>query len=95
MGLPGGLKERLISETGIGPLEVHFIGRLDQIHLKLFAAVDRGGYHVADLTALSPSDGELLQAARWTRTIDTSDGYAGLLRQFLKELGHGSIAQQL
>ena len=94
MGLEG-LKRRLVSGLCGAQLRVNFIGRLDQVHLKLFAAVDRGGYHVADLAALSPTDGELLTAARWTVTVDTSEGYLGLLKQLLKEMGHASVAQQL
>lgn len=95
MGLPSGLKERLIGCPCGERLHVYFISRLDQIHLKLFAAVDRGGYHIADLAALSPSDGELLAAARWTRTVDTSETHAELLRQLLEELGHGAVALQV
>lgn len=95
MGLPEGLKERLISGLSEKRLQVYFIGRLDQIHLKLFAAVDRGGYHITDLLALSPNDSELLAAARWTLTVDASEGYAQLLRQLLEELGHAAVARQL
>lgn len=95
MGLPAGLQERLIACPCGERLQVFFISRLDQIHLKLFAAVDRGGYHVADLVALSPSDEDLLAAARWTCTVDTSEGFAEMLRQLLKELGHDPVARQL
>ena len=52
MGLPAGLAERLHSRHYGVHLTVHFIDRLDQIHFKLYAAVDRGGYHIEDLRAL-------------------------------------------
>ena len=48
----------------------HFTGRFDQIHFKLYASVDRGGYHIEDLRALSPSHDELEAAARWAMTHD-------------------------
>ena len=72
-----------------------FIDRLDQIHFKLYAAVDRGGYHINDLEALKPNDEELLQAARWSRTHDVSQSYADLLKKLLKDIGYESVAVQL
>jgi len=66
MGLPAGFANRL-TEQVFGPrLRVYFIGRLDQIHFKLYAAADqRDDTHIADLRALKPTDDELLAAARW------------------------------
>lgn len=37
--------------------------------------------------ALSPTTDELLQAARWTRTHDTSDGFREMLERALRYLG--------
>ena len=51
MGLPEGFENRLIVRVFGTHLTVHFIGRLDQIHFKLYASVDRGGYHIEDLLA--------------------------------------------
>ena len=54
-------------------MTVYFIGRLDQIHFKLYAAADqRDGTHLADLRALKPTDEELETAARWAMTHDVS-----------------------
>ncbi len=92
MGLPEGLQERLIPRNYGACLTAHFIGRLDQIHFKLYAAVDRGGYHTADLLALCPTDTELAQAARWTLGQDVSQEFRQLLRQLLETLGHDGIA---
>lgn len=87
-GLPVGFLARL-ERRDYGPaLTVHFASRYDQIHFKLYALVDRGpGKHEEDLKALGPSEEELLAAARWSRTHDPSEGYAGMLRSALEHLG--------
>ena len=95
MGLPEGFLLRLIKHD-IGPcLSVYFTGRLDQIHFKLYASVDRGGYHIDDLMALNPETDELVQAARWSMTHDVSVGYADSLKNLLGELGYGEAAARL
>jgi len=73
-----------------GPhLSIGFISRLDQIFLKLHAAVDRdGGRHLQDLMDLSPTASELGAAARWTRTQDPSEGFLFNLHSLLKQIGH-------
>ena len=72
----------------LGMKEIQTASRLDQIHLKLYAAVDQGpGRHEADLRALEPSRDELLAAARWTLTHDSSSGYRHVLEQALAALG--------
>jgi hypothetical protein len=87
-GLPAGFLDR-VERRGFGPaLTVYFASRLDQIHFKLYAMVDRGpGKHERDLRALSPTRDELLAAAAWTRTHDPSEGYAAMLAQVLAHLG--------
>lgn len=67
---------------------VHFAGRFDQIHLKLYALVDQGaGRHEDDLGALRPTGEELLAAARWSRTHDPSQGFRRELLRVLEHLG--------
>lgn len=95
MGLPAGFQERLHPRSYGSHLTVHFIDRLDQIHFKLYAAVDRGGYHISDLEALHPTDGELVAAAMWATTHDVSEGFRALLRQLLESLGYDAAAEQL
>jgi hypothetical protein len=86
---------RLIKHD-IGPcLTVFFISRLDQIHFKLYASVDRGGYHIDDLMALNPETDELVQAARWSMTHDVSVGYADSLKKLLGELGYEKAAARI
>lgn len=95
MGLPPGFNERLISRV-IGPaLTVHFISRIDQIFFKLYASVDRGGYHIDDLLALGPASDELAAAGRWSCTHDVSDNFTTLLRDFLDKLGYGDAAKNI
>ena len=94
-GLPEGLKERLTSRSYGSRLCISFISRRDQVFLKLHAAVDRdGGRHLQDLLELKPTAGELLDAARWTRTQDPSEGFRLLLDNMLKFLGHADLIEK-
>lgn len=96
LGLPEGLANRLTWRSFGDHLSVGFIDRIDQIHFKLYAAVDRrGGYHADDLLLLHPTDEELLRAARWARTHDPSEGYREGLAWFLREIGRGHLVGQL
>lgn len=95
-GLPDGLTSRLTTRDYGSRLRISFLGRLDQVFLKLHAAVDRdGGRHLQDLQDLQPNSEELLEAARWTRRQDPSEGFRYNLIGMLTRLGHGNIADQL
>ena len=55
-GLPDGFWDRVVTRSYGPALTVHYAGRLDQIHFKLYAMVDQGaGRHEADLRALAPT----------------------------------------
>jgi hypothetical protein len=88
LGLPQGFEER-VTVRRYGSLELHLPGRFDLICFKLYATVDQGprSKHFSDLKALAPTRGELLAAARWTRTHDPSPGFRDLLTQALSVLG--------
>ncbi len=43
LGLPNGVMERVTTRVFGSKLAIHFLGRYDQIHFKLYAAVDQGG----------------------------------------------------
>jgi hypothetical protein len=86
-GLPEGFLERAVARSYGRGLQVLFASRLDQIHFKLYAAVDRGGQHFSDLQALQPTKEELLAAAFWSETHDTSSAYRELLDEALSYLG--------
>ena len=96
LGLPAGFAERLHPRKYGKKLTVNFIGRLDQIHFKLYAAVDRGpGYHVDDLLALKPTPDEVTAAARWAVTHDVSDEFKLVLRDMLRKFGYESAAEKI
>lgn len=87
-GLPDAFMSRVVTRFYGKALIVHFAGRLDQIHFKLFAMVDQGGgRHETDLRALHPTQGELAAAARWSVTQDPSPGYRSVLEDALRFLG--------
>ena len=95
-GFPDGLQSRLTLKNYGPRLSISFISRRDQIFLKLHAAVDRdGGRHLQDLLDLKPKADELLDAAKWTRTQDPSDGFRLLLGEMIKHLGHAELAARL
>jgi hypothetical protein len=96
MGLPAGFVGRLTEKKYGSRLAVHFIGRLDQIHFKLYAAADqRDGTHLNDLKALRPSANELEAAARWAMTHDVSEGFKMVLKELLTQLGHESVTKNI
>lgn len=94
-GLPEGLMSRVESRNYGKNLIIHFLTRYDQIHFKLYAAVDRGGKHVDDLLALRPTAEELEKAACWSMTHDISDGYKTVLKSFLEQIGYKDVADKL
>jgi hypothetical protein len=88
-GLPAGFQERVVIQS-FGGLTLHLASRFDQMCFKLHAAVDRlnpEGKHVQDLRALKPTREELLDAARWTRIQDPSEGFFLVLLQALAAFG--------
>lgn len=95
-GLPEGLAGRLTTREYGPSLRISFISRVDQIHLKLYAAADQDvGRHFRDLKDLNPTRDELINAARWTRTQDPSEGFCLVLGNILKALGHADLIGQV
>jgi len=95
LGLPTGFESRLIRKTYGRNLTVYFASRWDLIHFKLFASIDRDDYHVQDLLSMNPSENEIEAAARWVLTQDISQEFRRITRQFLEEIGYGTIAERL
>jgi hypothetical protein len=87
-GLPDGFPER-VERRAYGTLVLHVASRFDQIHLKLYAAVDQGprSKHAADLRELAPTRDELLAAAGWTRQHDPSEPFRDELLKALHYFG--------
>jgi len=94
-GLPEGFEKRLVKKNYGRYLTIYFISRLDQIHFKLYAAIDRDDYHTQDLLALNPTEEEVETASKWTLTQDVSEGYRSVLMAFLREHGYESIASRI
>lgn len=97
MGMPKGFLERMEAKN-YGHLTAWYIGRIDQVHFKLYAAVDLGpgpSRHLNDLLILQPSADELLDAARWAMTHDVSPDFRDLMKALLKEMKHDAVADQL
>jgi len=94
-GLPEGLLTRTENRAYGRVLVIRFLSRYDQIHFKLYAAVDQGGKHFDDLLALKPSSAELEEAGRWSMTHDPSEGFRAVLKNFLGKIGHGDAASKL
>lgn len=96
LGLPAGLMERVTTRQFGQKLTIHFLGRYDQIHFKLYAAVGQGaGIHFDDLLALNPRPEELEQAGRWSMTHDVSEEYRQALKGLLNHMGYGNVAERL
>jgi hypothetical protein len=95
LGLPAGFAERLTRASYGRFLTVFYISRLDQIYLKLYAAVDRNDYHTDDLLALRPTSAEIQAAAEWTLTQDVSSEFRELLKVYLQEHGYDHVARTL
>jgi len=96
LGLPDRLMERVTTREFGRKLTIHFLGRYDQIHFKLYAAVDQGaGVHYEDLLTLKPTADELEQAARWSMTHDVSEGYRQILKDLLNHMGYSGVAKRL
>jgi len=96
-GLPEGFLQRIKKRTYGAKLNVYFMDRKDQIHFKLFAAVDLGGpgRHLDDLTSLSPTDDELIAAAQWVKIQDPSESFAEMMKTMLRMTGHERVAEQI
>jgi hypothetical protein len=95
LGLPDGFAKRLTKVSFGKSLDVYFIGRLDQIHFKLYASIDRSGYHADDLRRLEPSTEELRTAAAWSFTHDPSEGYKEMAKLFLRSFGYEKVAEEI
>jgi hypothetical protein len=94
-GMPKGWLERLEVRLYGDALAVHFLSRYDQIHFKLYAAVDQSGKHYQDLLALHPTPTELEASARWTLTQDVSEPFKDQLKKMLTAMGVNDVARRL
>lgn len=94
-GLPQGFGKRLVKKQYGDYLSVYYISRVDQIFFKLYAAVDRNGYHVDDLLQLDPTQREIESAVRWVLTQDVSLDFKAILKDFLRKHGYDIISVRI
>lgn len=97
-GLPRGLVKRLKRKSFGRCLALHVISRVDQIHLKLYAAMDpktRIETHLGDLMDLEPTEAEARAAAVWLLRRKTSADFRRKLKQVLERIGHEDLAQKI
>ncbi len=96
-GLPEGLATRLTRRSYGACLTVHFIGRLDQIQFKLYAAMDpkEGTRHLSDLLDLEPAEDELRIAIAWLLNREVGAPFKTRLKQVLERLGYEEFARNI
>jgi hypothetical protein len=93
-GLPKGLTARLKKKSYGASLTVYFISRLDQVHFKIYAAMDlkEGTRHLSDLIDLNPTAAEVETAVAWLLGRKVSPQFKATLSQVLERIGHERIA---
>jgi hypothetical protein len=76
---------------------VYFISRFDQVHFKMFAAMDPrdGTRHLSDLLDLKPQEDEVRAAISWLVGRKASAEFKAALRQVLERIGYERIAEQI
>ncbi len=97
-GLPLGLDRRLKRKRYGRCLALHMISRLDQIHLKIYAAMHpktRIETHLGDLLDLEPTEKEARMAADWLMGRKTSADFRRKLKEILDRIGHEKLAEQI
>lgn len=97
-GLPPGFDERLVKKSYGECLTLFVISRLDQIHLKMFAAMDpkggRSDVHLSDLMDLEPDEKEAMLAVKWLLDRSSSDDFKSKLKEVLERIGHEGITRK-
>lgn len=95
MGLPDDFMKRAEIVNLGKKITAYFASRYDQVFFKVYAAADRGGYHVDDLLTLKPTNEEMFAAAQWCQTHDPSDGFRQILISMFKALGYDNAAKKI
>lgn len=96
-GFPPNLTTRLVKKSYGACLTVYFINRFDQVHFKMFAAMDPkdGTRHLSDLLDLKPQEYEVKAAVSWLLGRKVSPEFKATLRQLLDRIGYERIAEQI
>jgi len=88
LGLPDGLISRTARREYGSSLVVHYLDRLDQIHLKLYASLSREPRHIQDLLALRPTPEEMRRAKEWVKAVGSDGFLPSDLDGLMEELGY-------
>ncbi len=96
-GFPPNMMTRLIKKTYGVCLTVYFISRFDQVHFKIYAAMDPrdGTRHLGDLLDLKPGEDEVKAAISWLLGRKASPEFKSALCQVLERIGYERIAEQI
>lgn len=96
-GFPPNMTSRLIKKSYGLCLTVYFISRFDQVHFKIYAAMDPkdGTRHLSDLLDLKPEENEVRAAISWLLAREASPEFKAALCQVLERIGYERIAEQI
>ena len=96
-GFPPNMTTRLIRKSYGACLIVYFINRFDQVHFKMYAAMDPkdGTRHLSDLLDLKPKEHEVRAAVSWLLGREASPEFKAALCQVLERIGYERIAEQI
>jgi hypothetical protein len=96
-GFPPDMTKRLIRKSYGICLTVYFISRFDQVHFKIYAAMDpkSGTRHLSDLLDLKPQEDEVKAAISWLLGRKASPEFKAALCQVLERIGYERIAKQI
>jgi len=88
LGLPDGLMDRTSRREYGRSLVVHFLDRVDLIHLKLYASLSREERHIQDLLSLKPTPPEMEQAKEWVQAVGSDGFLPSDLDRLMEDLGY-------
>ena len=95
-GIPNGALERSLQHRReFGPcLTVRFLDRMDQVALKLFAAMDprNGQRHLKDLEEINPTREEMLHAISWMSAWKSNQAFRDRLAYLVEGLDFPDLA---
>ena len=96
-GFPQGMTTRLVRKSYGACLTIFFISRFDQVHFKIYAAMDPkdGARHLGDLLDLKPRENEVSAATSWRLGREVSADFKAVLREVLERIGYERIAKQI
>jgi len=95
-GLPDGIEKRLTKKQYSPRLTVYFIGREDQIPLKLYACLisHREAVHTLDLYKIDPTEDEMRAGVAWLTARSITAHHRTKLREILWDLSYVDIAEE-